>query len=123
MAAKEYLLKKSKSKPRRTAPILVALAIIVVIVVTLAYYDTRRPTSNTVYCGVFEYIVIPANTMVGGKIVSMNETMTTAVSYTTSTSITGYIGHSYSNVTNTVNSSGNAVGAETICKYISNTSQ
>jgi hypothetical protein len=123
VAVKEYMRKKPKPKKRSIAPILGALAIIAVIAATLAFYDTRRPTSNTVYCGAFEYMILPANTVVGGKLVALNETLTTAVSYTTSTSVTGYIGHSYSNATSTVNDLGNAVGAETICRYISDTSR
>jgi hypothetical protein len=124
LAVKDYIRKKeSKPKQRRTAPILAALAVVVVIVAAIAFYDSRSPTSNTVYCGAFEYILIPAHTVVGGKTVAVNETITTAVSYTTSTSVTGIIGKSYSNATDTTNSLGYPAGAETICRYISNTSR
>ncbi len=120
---KEYMRKKEKPKPRRIAPILVALAVIFVIVAALTFYNSRKVASNTVYCGVFEYIILPAQTVVNGKPVAINETITTAVSFTTSTSITGYVGSTYKNVTNTIDASGRPIGAETICKYISNTTQ
>ena len=48
--------------------------------------------------------------------------MTTAVSYTTSTSIAGRPGNTYANSTTTVNAAGDQGGVETICKYISTNS-
>jgi hypothetical protein len=122
MSMKEYKERKEKPKKRRVAPILVAGAVIILIVGALAFYDARGPSSNTVYCGVFQYLEFSAQSVVGESTKNVTETMTTAVSYTTSTSIVGHVGSAYSNSTTTVNAAGDAAGVETICKYISNTS-
>jgi hypothetical protein len=122
MALKEYKpVKVKKPKRSRRVPSLVAaVAVIILIVLALTFYVRTPNSSNTVYCGAFQYVVFPALSVVGVSTVTVNETMTTAVSYTTSTSITGHIGHTYANSTTTT-SSGLAAGAETICKYISDT--
>jgi hypothetical protein len=129
MGLKEYREKKQKKPGRhRTVPVLVAVAVIVLIVVALAFYNrAAAETSNTVYCGVFQYLIFPASSVVGASTSIVKETMTTAVSFTTSTSITGRVGHTYSNQTSTINidtvaSLTTTAGVETICKYISDTS-
>jgi len=122
MAIKDYAETKNRPKKRRVAPILVAVALVVLIVGALEFYHSPGVTSNTVYCGVFQYIEFRAQTIIGQSTKNVTETMTTAVSYTTSTSILGKVGYSYSNSTTTTNVIGDAAGVETICKYISNTS-
>jgi len=122
MAIKDYAERKSRPKKRRVGPILVAVALVVLIVGALEFYHSPSVTSNTVYCGVFQYIEFRAQTVVGQTTKNVTETVTTAVSYTTSTSIPGKVGYSYSNSTSTTNAVGAAAGVETICKYISNTS-
>jgi predicted ribosomally synthesized peptide with SipW-like signal peptide len=119
MAFKEYAEKKQRHKKRRLAPILGAAVLVVVIVGALAFYNQHVVTSNTVYCGVFQYLEFRAQTVIHGTQSNVTETMTTAVSYTTSTSIIGRVGHTYSNATTTTNAHGDAAGVETICKYIS----
>jgi hypothetical protein len=123
MGIKEYKEKKQRPKRRRVAPILGAVLVVVLIVTVVAFYDQRSPTkSNTVYCGVFEYLETTARSIIGVSTSNVTLTMTTAISYTTSTSIAGVIGHTHSNGTSTTNANGLAGGVETICKYISNTS-
>jgi hypothetical protein len=122
MALKDYAEKKSKPKKRPVAPILAAVVLIVLIVGALEFYHSPGVTSNTVYCGVFQYIEFPAQTVVGQSTKNVTETVTTAVSYTTSTSILGKVGYAYSNSTTTINKIGDQAGVETICKYVSNTS-
>jgi len=129
MSKEEYIEKKRKKPGRsRKAPILGAVAVIVLVVGALAFYETqsREPLSNTVYCGVFQYVVFPAQSVVGGSTRTVNETVTTAVSYTTTTT-TGRVGYTYSNATstvflNTILTSQEQAGVETICKYISTNS-
>ncbi len=123
MSIKEYKERKQRPRKRPVLPILGAVVVIILVVAVLAFYDQRTPPkSNTVYCGVFQYLEFPAQSVSGSKTLNVTETMTTAVSYTTSTSIAGVIGHSYSNQTTTVNGAGMGAGVETICKYISDTS-
>ncbi len=101
---------------------MVVVAAIVLIVGALDFYDSLGTPSNTVYCGVFQYLEFTAQSVVGQSTRNVTETMTTAISFTTSTSITGHVGQTYSNMTSTTNASGQVGGVETICKYISNTS-
>jgi hypothetical protein len=122
MAIKDYAEKKSRPKKRRVGPMVFAVVLVVLIVGALEFYHSAGVPSNTVYCGVFQYIEFPAQTVVGQSTKNVTETVTTAVSYTTSTSILGTVGHSYSNSTSTTNSVGYQAGVETICKYVSNTS-
>jgi hypothetical protein len=105
----------------------IALSVAILVIGALAFYvyTSGGPTSNTVYCGVFEYLAFPAQQVVGDKTSSIIETVTTSVSYVTSTSIAGQVGQIYSNttsttITDTVNSTNETAGVETICKYISN---
>jgi len=121
MSLKEYAEKRQRPKKRRVGPILGAVALVVVIVGALAFYHSAGVASNTVYCFVGQYLEFGATTVVHGTMSNVTETMTTAVSYTTSTSITGSVGHTYANSTTTVNKAGLKAGVETICKYISNT--
>jgi len=120
MALKEYAEKKQRPKKRRVGPILGAVALVVVIAGALAFYTQQAVLSNTVYCGVFQYLEFGAQTIVHGSTKNVTETMTTAVSYTTSTSVTGRVGHTYANSTTTTNAHGMQAGVETICKYVSN---
>jgi uncharacterized membrane protein YgcG len=119
MALKEYADKKQRRKKRRLAPILGAVALVVVIVGAIAFYGQRVVTSNTVYCFVGEYIEIGAQTIVHGSTSNVTETITTAVSYTTSNSVAGRVGSTYANSTSTLNAAGDEAGVETICKYVS----
>lgn len=109
--------KPGRRRGGRTGTILVALAVIVLIVAAVMLY-TRPATSNTVYCGVLQYVVFPALSVSGTKTINVTRTMTTAVDFTTTT-VPGPIGHSYSN-SSTTTTSGYSAGVETICKYISN---
>lgn len=122
MSIQDYKDRKHKPKKRRAGPILGGIAIVVVVVAVIAFYETQKPvvTSGIVYCGVFEYIETTADTVMPGGVSTstVTLTMTTAVSYTTTTSVTGPVGHSYSNVTTTTNAAGFGAGVETICKYI-----
>ncbi|HVB95065.1 MAG TPA: hypothetical protein VND41_00500 [Nitrososphaerales archaeon] len=122
MAFKEYQGRKQRPRRRRVLPILGALLVIVLIVGVVEFYGSRAATSNTVYCGVFQYLELPVETVSGATTKNVTMTMTTAVSYTTSTNLAGRIGSTTSNGTTTTNTSGRAAGVETICKYISNTS-
>lgn len=122
MALKEYKEKKQRPKKHRVVPIVGALLVIVLIVGVVEFYGNRAPTSNTVYCGVFQYLEFPVQTVSGSTTKNVTATMTTAVSYTTSTAVAGRIGSTTSNGTSTTNTNGNSAGVETICKYISNTS-
>ncbi len=123
MALKDYAERKQKTKKRRVAPLLGGVLVIVVVIAVVAFYDMHSgPMSNTVYCGVFQYLEFPAQTISGSSTMNVTETMTTAVSYTTTTSIAGRIGSTTSNATTTVNPDGRGAGVETICKYISDTS-
>ena len=123
MGVKEYKqIKEKKAKRSRTGPVLGALVVIAVIVVALVFYTRAPVSSNTVYCGVFQYLIFPAQSVIGSSTETVNETMTTSVVYTTTTSPAGPIGHTYSNSTTTTTTSGYGAGVETICKYISNTS-
>jgi hypothetical protein len=121
MAIKDYAERKSKPKKRRAGPIFVAVVLVVLIIGALEFYHSAGVPSNTVYCGVFQYIEFPAQTIQGQSTKNVTETVTTAVSYTTSTSIRGSVGYSYSNSTTTTNANGDQAGVETICKYVSNT--
>lgn len=112
--------KHRKGKGSRINTILVAIAVVVVIIAALALYP-RAPTSNTVYCGVLEYVVFPAQSVTGSRTFNVTQTMTTAIDYTTTT-VPGPVGKTYSNSTITTNSGVYSAGVETICKYISVTS-
>jgi hypothetical protein len=112
--------KHRRRRGLRAGTALVAVVVIVAIVAALALYP-RAPTSNTVYCGVLQYVEFPAKSVVHGQTVTVTETMTTAVDYTTTT-LDGPIGKTYSNSTISTGSSGYAAGVETICKYISGNS-
>ena len=90
-----------------------------VVVATLALYP-RAPTSNTVYCGILQYVVFPANSIVNSKTITTVQTITTAIDYTTTTT-PGPVGRTYSNSTTSTNTSGYSAGVETICKYIATT--
>ena len=79
------------------------------------------PTSNTVYCGILQYVILPGKSVVSGKTITVTQTITTAIDYTTTTT-PGPIGSTYSNSTTSTNTSGYSAGVETICKYISSTS-
>jgi hypothetical protein len=122
MSIKDYAERKNKPKKRPVAPILVAILLVVLIVGVFEFYHSDGVPSNTVYCGVFQYIEFPAQTVIGQSTKNVTETITTAVSYTTSTSILGKVGNAYSNSTSTTNAIGDQFGVETICKYVSNTS-
>jgi hypothetical protein len=108
---------KRKGKAGHAGTILVAVVVVVVIASSIILYP-RPPTSNTVYCGILQYIVFPARTIVRGQTINVTETITTAVDYTTTTT-PGQVGQSYSNSTTTVGTNGYSAGVETICKYIS----
>jgi hypothetical protein len=112
--------KHRRSRGGRIGTALVAVAVIVVVIAALVLYD-GSPTSNTVYCGVLQYVVFPALAVTKGSTVNVTQTMTTTVVYTTTTT-RGQIGHTYSNSTTTTTTSGYSAGVETICKYISNIS-
>ena len=112
--------KHRRGRGVRVGTVVAGVAVIVVIVAALALYP-RAPTSNTVYCGVLQYVVFPAKTIVHGQTVTVTETMTTAVDYTTTTTL-GPVGSTYSNSTISTGSSGYGAGVETICKYISGNS-
>jgi hypothetical protein len=126
MASKDYKEYKEKKVPKpkrgRLGIGVTAVVLIALMVGALYYYDTRGVPSNTVYCGVFQYIELPAKTVSGAVTSNVTETMTTAVSYTTTTSVTAHVGHTTSNLTSTTNAVGDKAGVETICKYISNIS-
>lgn len=124
---KEYQEKKERKKRpvrrRRILPVLGAVAVVILLVSVVAFYNQHTPPkSNTVYCGVFEYVETVAQSIVGATTSNVTLTMTTAVSYTTSTNIAGVVGHTHSNGTTTTNSKGYAAGVDTICKYISESS-
>jgi hypothetical protein len=110
----DYKRGRGKGVPAWT--VVAAVLVIVVIIAALALYP-RAPTSNTVYCGVLQYVAFPAKSVVGGKTITVTETMTTAIDYTTTTT-EGPLGKTYSNSTISTGTSGNVAGVETICKYI-----
>lgn len=116
---KEY--KDRRAGGRRTAPIVAGVVVIAIVVVALYYY-ARTPTSNTVYCGILQYAVFPALSIVGSQTITLTHTLTTIISYTTTTSPGGPIGQTYSNSSTTSNTSGYSAGIETICRYISSPS-
>jgi hypothetical protein len=112
--------KQRRRRGMRVGTVVAAVAVAVVIVSALALYP-RAPTSNTVYCGVLQYVVFPAKTIVHGQTVTVTETMTTAIDYTTTTT-DGPVGRTISNSTISTGTSGYGAGVETICKYISGNS-
>jgi hypothetical protein len=122
MALKDYAEKKSRPKKRRVAPILGAVVLLVVIVGALTLYHAPAPTSNTVDCFVGQYLEFAAQTIVHGTTSNVTETMTTAVSYTTTTSVIGRVGFTTANSTTTTDAVGGQAGVETICRYISSSS-
>ncbi|HUI00540.1 MAG TPA: hypothetical protein VLX56_02785 [Nitrososphaerales archaeon] len=83
----------------------------------LALYP-RGPTSNTVYCGILQYVIFPAQGVTHSSTFNTTQTMTTVVDFTTTTT-PGIIGRTYSNSTTSTNGQGYSAGVETICKYIS----
>ncbi len=122
MSLKDYKQRKEKKRQSRTAPVIAAVAVVALIAIALFAY-TRTPTSNDVYCGVLKYAVFPAESVgKGGSTTNASLTMTTMITYTTSTSILGKVGRTYSNETTFNSTSSLAFGVETICKYISSTS-
>ena len=108
--------KHRRRRALRAGTVLAAVAVVIIIGAALALYP-RAPTSNTVYCGVLQYVVFPAQSVVHGQTITVTETMTTAIDYTTTT-IDGPVGKTYSNSTISTGTSGYAAGVETICKYI-----
>lgn len=125
----EYVERKRKRpSTRHTWRIVAAVAVIIVVAGTLVFYETRtaQPPSTLVYCGVFEYVVFPAQTISGASTVNATETMTTGLSYTTTTSVTGHVGQTVSTVSTTTVINANVGteqgGIETICKYLSTNS-
>ncbi len=111
---------QGRRKGVSTGTVLVALAVVILVVAALALYP-RAPTSNTVYCGILQYVEFPAQSIAHGTTITVTQTMTTAIDFTTTT-VPGPIGHTYSNSSTSTNTSGYAAGVETICKYISNIS-
>jgi hypothetical protein len=101
----------------RLTTVVIGVVVIVVIAAALFLYP-RGPTSDTVYCGILEYVIFPAQSIVGGQTINQTVTMTTAIDFTATTT-RGVIGHTYSNSTTSTDSSGYGAGVETICKYIS----
>ncbi len=112
--------KHKRSRGNRITTVAIAVAVIAVIAAALILYP-RPPTSSTVYCGILQYVVFPAQTIVGGQTLNKTVTMTTAIDYTATTT-RGVLGHTYSNSTTSTNTSGYGAGVETICKYISDAS-
>ncbi|MDA4118827.1 MAG: hypothetical protein OK455_10860 [Thaumarchaeota archaeon] len=96
---------------------MIALAVVILVAVALLLYP-RGPTSNTVYCGILQYVEFPAQSVNGAQTITVTQTMTTAIDFTTTTT-RGPIGLTYSNSTTSTNTSGYSAGVETICKYIS----
>lgn len=121
MALSEYKEKKARPKKRRTRPMVAGVALILLMVAALGYYDTRGVTSNTVDCFVGEYLLFPAVTVISQSTSNVTETMTTAISYTTTVGHHALVGSTTANSTSTTNAAGDPTGVETICKYISNT--
>jgi hypothetical protein len=111
--------KNRRGKGGNAGLILVAFALIVLIVAAVFLYP-RAPTSNTVYCGILQYVEFPARSIVHGQTINVTETVTTAIDYTTTTT-KGPVGSTYSNSTTSVGTNGYSAGVETICKYISTT--
>jgi hypothetical protein len=112
--------KNTRGKGIRVGTIVIALAVVVAVIAVLAFYPSA-PTSNTVYCGILQYVILPGKSVVSGKTITVTQTITTAIDYTTTTT-PGPIGSTYSNSTTSTNTSGYSAGVETICKYISSTS-
>ena len=122
--------RKKRRERGGLSTIFIAVAAIVLVAGALAFYvySTRGASSNIVYCGVFQYLEFPGVTINGAHTSSIQETVTTAVSFTTSTSIAGRVGQTYSNSTSTtivdtIMTTSETAGVETICKYIADTSQ
>ncbi len=107
---------KKRGGVARARTIVVAVAVIILVVAALALYP-RAPTSNTVYCGVLQYVVFPGHSVVHGQTVNVTQTITTQIDYTTTT-IEGPVGKTYSNSTISTGTAGYTAGVETICKYI-----
>jgi hypothetical protein len=127
MGMKKYKEMKEKKKPKQPRSPFLAIGaafVVIVIVVGVIEFYPRPVLSNTVYCGVFEYIAFPAISIAGKSTYTVNETITTGISFTTSTNVSAHIGHVWSTVTTTNHVSGGneSAGAATICKYISNVS-
>jgi hypothetical protein len=104
----------------RWTMILIALAVIILVVGTLSLY-VQAPSSNTVYCGVLQFVEFRAHSISGSRTINVTQTLTTMIDYTTTTSVAGPVGHTFANSSTTV-TSGYSAGVETICKYISNIS-
>jgi hypothetical protein len=125
MGMKKYKEMKEKKKPKESRSPLLAVGaafVVIILVVGVIEFYPRPVVSNTVYCGVFEYIAFPALSIVGSSTITVNETITTGVSFTTSTNVSAHVGHVWSTATTTNHVSGgnDSAGAATICKYISN---
>jgi hypothetical protein len=119
MALKGYATKKAKPKKHHVGRILVSVLLIVVIVGAAAFYLTRGVSTTTIYCGVFQYLEFGADSVVGTSTENVTETMTTAVSYTTTTDVPAKVGFISSTTTTTTDADGYPAGVATICKYIS----
>lgn len=120
MPLSDYKEKKRPVRKRHLGSIAGGIALIVLIVAALAYYDTRGVVSNTVDCFVGQYILVHAVTEVGQSTSNETLTMTTAVSFTTTVNHTATVGHTTANSTSTTNAQGDPTGVETVCRYISN---
>jgi hypothetical protein len=122
MALKDYALKKSKPKKRPIGRILVSMVLVILIVGAAAFYLSRGVSTTTIYCGVFQYLEFGADSVVGTSTENVTETMTTAVSYTTTTDIPAKVGYISSTTTSTTDQDGYPAGVATVCKYISTSS-
>ncbi len=115
---KDYKPSKArKGDPSRLRISLVVIIVVVLIVVSLFYYS-RTPTSNVVYCGILQYAVFTALSITAGHTFTQNHTISTMVTYVTTTNVSGAIGRTMSN-SSTSSVSGYQAGVETICRYIS----
>ena len=118
MALKDYAAKKAKPKKRHVGRILVSIVLIILIVGAATFYLTRGVSTNTIDRGVFQYLEFGANSVVGTSTENVTETMTTAVSYTTTTDVSAKVGFISSTATSTTDVDGYPAGVATICKYI-----
>jgi len=119
MALKDYAAKKTKPKKRPVGRILVSVVLVILIVGAAAFYLSRGVSTTTIYCGVFQYLEFGADSVVGTSTENVTETMTTAVSYTTTTDIPAKVGFVSSTTTTTTDADGYPAGVATICKYVS----
>jgi hypothetical protein len=113
--------KNKKSRGYRTYTILIGVAVILVVALALALYS-RAPTSNTVYCGILQYVEFPAQTIIKGQPVNQTVTMTTSTNFFTTTT-PGPVGRTFANSTTSTSGTGYSAGVETICRYVSTSSK